>query len=108
MNLVHNAYLDNLGQDFVAIDANGHPIARAATEAAVRQAAPDAAEYHTAESLGLAPPPDHPPPAPEADEPGEIATQTFDHDGKDGPGGSLKGEQSTAHKGATKKAATKK
>ncbi len=32
--------------------------------------------------------------------------KAFDHDKKDGPGGSLKGEDSTAHKGAVKKAET--
>lgn len=37
-NLVHNAFLDNLGTDWVAIAGNGHPIARGQSETEVRHA----------------------------------------------------------------------
>lgn len=40
-------FFKDLGTDWVAVAANGMPLARAATEAAVRRAAPDAAYYAT-------------------------------------------------------------
>ena len=47
---------------------------------------------------------------PDGNEPQDAAPakDPFDHDGKDGPGGSLPGKDSTAHKGAAQKAAAKK
>lgn len=37
-NLIHNAFLDNLGADFVALNAQGTPIGRAGTREALEQA----------------------------------------------------------------------
>ncbi len=50
-NLVHSDFMTNLGTDWLAIAPNGHVQARATTEAAVRQAAPDAAHYIDAKGL---------------------------------------------------------
>jgi hypothetical protein len=50
-NLVANAFLDSLGTDWVAVANNGHPVGRATTETAVRQAVPDAVHYLCAKDL---------------------------------------------------------
>lgn len=43
----NNGFLKDIGTDWVALSANGAPLARAATEDGVRRAAPNAAEYIT-------------------------------------------------------------
>lgn len=129
-NLIHNAFLDNLGTDFVALNAQGTPVGRAGTREALEQAhagadvrildatelarlTPTLAEAVTASldgpfaavvARGVAPAVlvDDP-----VEQPVEPAKDPFDHDGKDGPGGSKSGDESTAHKGAVKKAAAK-
>jgi hypothetical protein len=124
MNIVRNAFLENLGTDFVAIADNGHPVCRANDEDTVRRAVPHAALYLTGDSPELAElfaPTDSAnlvgaaegsldAAADLAGAPAEEpeGTKTFDHDGDGKAGGSPKGDESTAHKGAErKKAATK-
>lgn len=53
-NLIHSDFMTNLGTDYLAVAANGHVVGRAATEAAVRQAVPDAAHYLSAKDLAPA------------------------------------------------------
>lgn len=54
----HNAFTENLGNDYIAVDQNGTPIARAATMALCQQAAPGAAAFLTgADFVIKAPPP---------------------------------------------------
>jgi hypothetical protein len=53
-NLVRNAFLDNPGDDWVAIAANGHPVGRASDEASLRRANPDAAHFVRAKDLAEA------------------------------------------------------
>lgn len=65
----HNDFTKDPGRDWIAIDGNGNPIARAVDEEAIRRSAPDAAHY-------LQGP--------------EKETGTFDHDGDGRAGGSLK------------------
>lgn len=133
MNIVRNAFIEDLGTDWVAIADNGHPVCRANDEETVRRAVPDAALYLTGDSPELAElfaPADSADlvgaaegsldaaadliGAPTTDSDRLIPLETpqpnaFDHDGRDGPGGSLPGKDSTAHKGAErKKAAAKK
>jgi len=130
MNLIHNAFTENLGTDFVALNPAGTPVGRAGTREALEQAhagadvrildatelaklTPTLAEAATAsldgpfaavvaQGVGVK--------DPDGNEPQDAAPakDPFDHDGKDGPGGSLPGKDSTAHKGAAKKAAAKK
>lgn len=50
-NLISNAFLDNLGTDFVAVADNGQIVGRAGSEAAIRHAVPDAAHYLTGSDL---------------------------------------------------------
>ena len=38
MNLIHNAFLDDLGTDFVALNPAGVPVGRAGTREALEQA----------------------------------------------------------------------
>jgi hypothetical protein len=131
MNLIANAFTENLGTDFVAISPNGTPVGRAPTREALEQAhantdggvtildaagvaaaQPTLAEAATAALDGpfaavVAQGVDGGKVKP-SDEAVATAGQTpdpFDHDFKSGPGGSLKGEQSTAHKGAEAKKA---
>lgn len=47
----NNAFTENVGTDWVAIDHTGNPIARAGDEATVRRAAPNAERYLTGEDL---------------------------------------------------------
>lgn len=128
MNLIHNAFTENLGTDFVALNAQGTPVGRAGTREALEQAhagadvqildaqelaklTPSLAEAATASldgpfaavvAQGVAPAAlvDDP-----VEQPVEPAKDPFDHDGKDGAGGSKKGAESTAHKGAQAKKA---
>lgn len=65
----HNDFTKDPGRDWIALDGNGNPIARAVDEEAIRRSAPDAAHY-------LQGP--------------EKETGTFDHDGDGRAGGSLK------------------
>lgn len=62
----HNAYTENIGTDWVAIDHVGNPVARAGDEETVRRAAPTAERYLTSVDLY---PPKAPPktPAPAAE-----------------------------------------
>lgn len=86
-----NAFVDNLGTDWVAIDRHGTPVCRATDRAAVERAVPDAVLYLTGKDF-------------EKDLAKAVGAEKFDHD-KDGhAGGSPKGEDSTAAKGAAKKA----
>lgn len=41
----HNDFTKDLGRDWIAVDHNGNPIARAGDEESVRRAAPDARDY---------------------------------------------------------------
>lgn len=142
-NLIHNAFLDQIGSDWVAVAANGHPIARATTEAAVRRAAPDAVHFICAADLnkeeitgevgketGFDAPDAEPEPNPVAAGLEAVVAQgaqvhigtaetdadsrnpnavgsAFDHDRSGAPGGSAKGDESTAHKGAVRRAAAR-
>lgn len=45
LKVIRNEYFHLLGDDHIAVDANGVPIARAADRAAVERAAPNAAAY---------------------------------------------------------------
>lgn len=114
-NLIRNAYLDNLGSDWIAVAANGHPIARATTEEGVRKAAPDAVHFVNAslldkrlESLDAAAPEANPASAgldavkaqgaDDAPEDGPIADgSAFDHD-NDGYVGGSKSKKAAAKK----------
>lgn len=94
-----HGFLEDIGTDWVALAANGAPIARAATEESVRRAAPDAAEYVTggkteapAPSATLDPGPEEPKPHPESD-----------HDGDGRAGGSKPGDESTVAQGRRKR-----
>lgn len=114
-NLVRNAFLDNPNDDWVAVAANGHPIARAGDEETLRRAAPDAAHFVKASDLSGAPAPSAPAANPVSADNLDwsavvniVAAQSaFDHDGDGHEGGSPKGDDSTAHKGAVKKAAAR-
>ena len=125
MNLIHNAFTENLGTDFVALNAAGVPIGRASDRASLEQAhaggdvqildatelaklTPTIAEAVTAKldgplaaivAQGVAAEP-----APVAE---KVDGSAFDHDNSGSTGGSMKGHESTAHKGAVKKAAAK-
>lgn len=116
--LIKNAFLDDLHDDWVAVAANGTPIARASDEASVRRAAPDAAHYLNAKMLAkhvdgidgigiteVAPEPEQNPVAAGLD--AVKAQSAFDHDGDGAEGGSVTGDESTAHKGAVKRAAAR-
>ena len=128
-NLIHNAFLDDIGTDFVALNPAGVPVGRAGTREALEQAhagadvtihsaadLPNLANVTIAEAATASL--EGPFAAvvaqgvkdPDGNEPQDAAPakDPFDHDGKDGPGGSLPGKDSTAHKGAAQKAAAKK
>ena len=47
LDIRHNAFSENLGNDYIAVNHHRTPVARASTEAGVRQAAPAAAAYFT-------------------------------------------------------------
>lgn len=113
-NLIRNAYLDNLGSDWIAVAANGHPIARATTEEGVRKAAPDAVHFVNAslldkriESLDAAPPEANPASAgldavkaqgtDESDDAPVADGSAFDHD-NDGHVGGSKSKKAAAKK----------
>jgi hypothetical protein len=124
MNIVRNAFLENLGTDWVAIADNGHPVCRANDEDTVRRAVPYAALYLTGDSPELA---ELFAPTDSADLVGaaegsldaaadldttedipSVDVSAFDADGDGRPGGSLPGKDSTAHKGAERKKANAK
>ena len=124
MNLIHNAFLENLGTDFVALNPAGVPVGRAGTREALEQAhagadvtildaaelaklTPTLAEAATASldgpfaavvAQGVAPEA-----APVAAEPAPVAEKAdgsafdHDHDGKVG------GSKATAKKAPAKK-----
>lgn len=120
--IIHNAYLENLGDDWVAIADNGHPVGRAGDELTLRIAVPDAAHYLCAkdldstETLPDAPPAEDPVAAPlEAVKAQSSTPETdadpvnlngkhadgdaFDHDGD----GKVGGSKPRARKAAAKK-----
>ncbi len=51
----NNGFFKDLGSDWLAIAANGEPVARAATEDGVRRAAPNAADYVTGKQAAKVP-----------------------------------------------------
>ncbi len=51
IDVKHNAFSQDLGSDFIAVDALGNILTRASTEDACRQAAPDAAAFYTGSDL---------------------------------------------------------
>lgn len=73
-DIVPNAFLDNPGSDWIAVNANRIPIGRASDLAALTRACPDAAAY-----LQM------PQPAP-AEAQAEVPSP-LDHDGDGRPGG---------------------
>jgi len=99
-----HAFFKDLGTDWLALDAAGAPLARAATEDGVRHAAPGAAEYVTGKKTTATPKPKQEEPKqeepkqeePKQEEPAEKPQ--LDHDGDGKPGGSKKGEEATARK----------
>lgn len=116
-----HGFLKDIGSDWVALAANGAPLARAATEEGVRRAVPNADRYVTgvepdpapAESVAEKPEPVAEKPEPVAaaepvkeepvkEEP-KTAADPFDHDGDGKPGGSEKGENATASKSRRKR-----
>lgn len=48
----HNSFTENLGTDYVAVDANGAVLARASDEAGARRAVPGAAAFFTGKDFG--------------------------------------------------------
>lgn len=132
-DILHNAFLDDLNDDFVAINANGVPIGRAGTREALERAHADLAVTILSASEALAAQPtlaeaataslDGPfaaivaqgveaqPGTPETDaDPANPNVEPpkadpFDHDGDGVSGGSKKGAESTATKGAEAKKA---
>lgn len=50
-DIQHNAYTENLGTDWVAIDHLGRPLSRAGDKESVQHAAPDAAAYFTGKDI---------------------------------------------------------
>lgn len=131
--ILHNAFLDDLNDDFVAINAQGTPIGRASTREALEKAHSDLAVTILSASEALAAQPtlaeaataelDGPfaaivaqgvvepvvteakPELPaDADTKAPIADgSAFDHDDSGSAGGSKAGDESTAHKGAVAK-----
>lgn len=87
-----NAFFSDLGTDWLALDAAGAPIARAATEEGVRHAAPGANSYVTGKKSAPAPKQEELKQEEPTDKP------QLDHDGDGKPGGSPKGENATARK----------
>jgi len=132
MNFLHNAFTTDLGSDFVALNAQGTPIGRASSKEALEQAhagadvqildaaelaklTPTLAEAATASldgpfaavvAQGVTAQEELPV---DANKKAPIKADPFDHDNSGAAGGSRKGAESTAHKGAeAKKAAAKK
>lgn len=94
-----NAFFSDLGTDWLALDAAGAPLARAATEEGVRHAAPGAAEYVSGKKTETAKPVSAPEPKQEEPKQEEPTNKPqLDHDGDGKPGGSPKGENATARK----------
>lgn len=50
-DVIRNSFFDNLGDDVIAVDTLGVPIARASTREAVEKSAPGAAGYFSAEDF---------------------------------------------------------
>lgn len=48
----HNGFSENLGKDYIAVDANGAILARASDEESVRRAVPGAAAFFTGKDFG--------------------------------------------------------
>jgi hypothetical protein len=48
----HNAYSENLGKEFIAVDTNGSILARAPDEESAKRAVPGAAAYFTGKDFG--------------------------------------------------------
>ena len=67
----HNAFTENLGTDFVAVDPQGNVLARSDNEEGARRAAPDAAAFFTGKDFGKP----------------MVDGSAFDHDGDGKPGG---------------------
>ena len=94
-DIVPNAFLDNSGSDWIAVNANRIPIGRASDLAALTRACPDAAAYL---QMPQPTPPEVPAEAP-AEQQAEQAEQAeqqpeqpeapspLDHDGDGRPGG---------------------
>lgn len=86
-----NAFTDNLGTDWVAVDAQGNVLTRAGDKDTVQRAVPFAAAYFTGSDFEKKP---------------AAGSKAFDHDDDGKVGGSPKGAESTAAKGAAKKVET--
>lgn len=56
LEVIRNEFLHNLGEDHIAVDHTGTPIARASTHEAVKQAAPTAAAYFSGAEIAAAAP----------------------------------------------------
>ena len=103
-----HGFLKDIGTDWVALAANGEPLARAATEDGVRRAAPNADRYVTGAepdveqpaAVQTLPPDGGEGPEPDVEPVKEEPTDKpqLDHDGDGKPGGSEKGENATASK----------
>ncbi len=137
-NLIHNAFTENLGTDFVALNPAGVPIGRASSRESLEQAhagadvqildatelaklTPTLAEAVTAKldapfaavvAQGVAENALAEPGKPTGAEDTPVepvkekpAKDPFDHDNSGSAGGSKKGTESTAHKGAEAKKA---
>lgn len=89
-----HGFLQDLGTDWVALAANGEPLARAHDEESVRRAVPDAAEYVTGKKADKAKAPEPVAAAESVKE--EPKQDPLDHDGDGTKGGSEKGENATA------------
>ncbi len=95
-----HGFLKDIGTDWVALAANGEPLARAHNEESVRRAAPNADRYVT----GTEPDPAPVDPVAEKQAPVEEPVKEepkqdlLDHDGDGAKGGSEKGENATASK----------
>ena len=118
-----HGFLKDIGSDWVALAANGEPLARAATEDGVRRAAPNADRYVTGAAL------DAPAAKPTSEKSEPVAVvepvkeepvkeepvkeepvkeeptdkPQLDHDGDGKPGGSEKGKNATASKSRRKR-----
>ena len=85
-DIVPNAFLDNSGSDWIAVNANRIPIGRASDLAALTRACPDAAAYL---QMPQAAPAEQPPEQPPEQQPEQQpeAPSPLDHDGDGRPGG---------------------
>lgn len=109
-----HGFLKDISTDWVALAANGEPLARAATEDGVVRAAPHAAHYITGKPVKakalepvVATEPVKEEPVKEEPEPvketPESVNPAMDHDGDGRMGGSEKGENATASKSRRKR-----